>query len=826
MRTALCALVATVLLPPLALAADTVSPAETKAWLRHVIPLPKEIQFEGFTTVKPAEAAVRVRGGGSDIERAAAVLLTRALGQDADSAAGSSRLELLVGVCSREGRLGDLQVPGADKLATKPNQEQAYAIVPLLPNRLLLTGLDERGVYYAALTMAQLLQTKRSPDRVTIPLVRVLDWPDLSERGGWGGNMGSDFEWMSSRKLNLAEVQANLSIAEDGTGTAVFKPEAVEQGRLHAFRVVPIIPHLEQFGPLGLFTRLPEVRGVGPKAKLQGHPYCEVPCSFQPRYQALLAKWMTDLAQVKGVDTICVWLSENDLQCGCDQCLAIGEFAAETRACVKAWRLAQQAKPDLKLRILLTQGSYKTNDKVLAEAPPEVQISYYDGGRTYNSSRDPMIYPLMEDFARSGRWLGVYPQVTASWRIVCPWSGPQFMKYRMTEFVDKKLSNLCAYATPHNRLYDFNLTAAAEWGWNAHGRDEREFAAAWAVQRGLKDPEQAADWAVLLGPVGWNVYGSGVPYPHFFGTAAAMIKQRSAPALGKGLFRYFPTREHLQQDAALAAQATALADQIGDPAISAETQVITGYVAMLGRLDDIAALISRKTPPSDAERAALNDHLLALAQAEWDVNEGLRAWEKASLGTPVGGRLSDTQEVNDQTLAAVSDALKPFGVRNPLAPYLAREIGQYHTPDFEETQSAQKVLDVTSALGGPGEYRVRFTHTEGYNGATVSRVALVSAPKDRSQQRTEVAVDKHRGVIGYTPKDPIYTLNLPAYDDTLSYFVIADLHGPRSSDKPVERQGCNGSITLWKVRQPGEEIKPLPLLPMSESEKARYGGPR
>ncbi|NUQ66047.1 MAG: hypothetical protein HUU20_26600 [Pirellulales bacterium] len=30
-----------------------------------------------------------------------------------------------------------------------------------------------------------------------------------------------------SRKLNLAEVQATLSIAEDGTGTAALKPELV-----------------------------------------------------------------------------------------------------------------------------------------------------------------------------------------------------------------------------------------------------------------------------------------------------------------------------------------------------------------------------------------------------------------------------------------------------------------------------------------------------------------------------------------------------------------------------------------------------------------------
>jgi hypothetical protein len=794
---------------------------DTKPWLRHVIPLPKEIEFINFISRNPAEVIVTTTSDATDLERQAVSLLNKALGKTTEQPTVKPKFEIILGICSKDGRLGKRKIRGADILAEKPNSDQAYVIVPILSKKLMLTGLTERGVYYAAVTLAQLLEVKRNSSSVTIPLVRVLDWPDLSERGEWGGNAPDDCEWMSSYKMNLAEVHANLKINDDGTGSASFKPELIEQGRLHAFTFVPIIMHLDQLGPEGLFSKCPETRGIGPTAKLKGHAYVEVPCSFNPKYQTILNQWMTDIARVKGVDIICVWLSENDLQCGCEQCKQIGEFAAETRACVKAWNEAKKVNPKLKLRLLLTQGSYKTNDKVLAEAPPEVQISYYDGGRTYDSSRDPMIYPLLEDFTKNGRWLGVYPQIISAWRVVCPWSSPQFVKYRMTEFVDKKLSNLCAYATPHNRLYDFNVTAAAEWSWNAHGRDEREFAVAWATRRGVKDPEKAADWAVMLGPVSWDVYGSGVPYPAFFGSAGRIIQNHSKPALGKkGMYRYFPCEEHIQEDLAICGKASKLAATLDDPWISAETQVISGYVTMLAKLYNIATLISDKTPPTDAERQNISHDLLALAQAGVQVNEGLTAWETASLGTKVGGRLADTMDITDQTMAQVSQALLPFGVRNPLAPYLSREIGQYHDNDFEEKQSFQKSMDVTSAISGAGTYQVKFTHTEGYNGATVSRVVIASAPKDHPDQLTEIVFDKHHGVIGYSPKDPVYSLPIPLHDESLSYFVLADMSGTKSSDKIAERRGCNGSITFWKVKQPGEEVKELPLLPMSNVKKA------
>ncbi|MBI5819506.1 MAG: hypothetical protein HZA88_11020 [Verrucomicrobia bacterium] len=800
-------------------AASDASADAAKPWLRHLIPLPKEITFKDFVKSNPADVAVKLREGATDVEQQAAALLNAALGQTTGQVTAKPKFEILLGRCTPDGKLGRVKIPGADKLAGKPNSDQAYVIAPVSSRTLVLAGLTERGVYYAARTLSQLLETRRTATAVTLPLVRVLDWPDLSERGEWGGNAPSDCEWMSSYKLNLAEVHSDLKINADGTGSASFKPGLIEQGRLHAFQFVPIIMHVDQLAPLGLFSKCPETRGVGPAAKLKGHAYVEIPCSSNARYQAILSQWMTDLARIKGVEVICVWLSENDLKCGCETCKQIGEFAAETRACVNAWKEARKANPKLKLRLLLTQGSYKTNDKVLAEAPPEVQVSYYDGGRTYDSSREPMIYPLLEEFARSGRWLGVYPQIISAWRVVCPWSSPQFVKYRMTEFVDKKLVNLCAYAPPHNRMYDFNVTAAAEWSWNAHGRDEREFAAAWATRRGSKDVEKTADWAVLLGPVSWDVYGSGVPYPAYFGSAARMIRNRAKPTLGKGMYRYFPSEEHLREDLAICERAGVLAASLDDPWIVAETQVVSGYVKMLAKLHDIAALISRGTPPSDAERQGMSRDLLAFAQAGVQVNEGLKAWEAASLGTKGGGRLSDTLDITDQTVAQVSQALLPFGVRNPLAPYLSREIGQYHDNDFEGKQPVRKSLDVTSAISGTGVYQVKFTHTEGYNAATVSRVALASAPKAHPDQLTEIVFDKHQGVIGYSPRDPVYSLALPAHDESLSYFVVVEIRGATSSDKVPERRGCNGSITLWKVKQPGEEIKELPLLPMTLAKK-------
>ncbi|MBU0609982.1 MAG: ThuA domain-containing protein, partial [Armatimonadetes bacterium] len=359
----------------------------------------------------------------------------------------------------------------------------------------------------------------------------------------------------------------------------------------------------------------------------------------------------------------------------------------------------------------------------------------------------------------------------------------------------------------------------------------RQFALAWATTRKLSDPQKAADWAMLLGDVSWDVYGSRVPYGAFFGEAGNMIKNRAKPALGKGMYRYFESEAKLAESLAACARAERLAAVLNNPAITAETQVVTGYVKMLDLLYRMGTFITRATPPTDAERLGLQRDLLDFAQSGERVNAGLQAWAEACLpGKKVGGRLNDTMDVTDKTVATVSDSLASFGVRNPLQPYLRQRIGGWQDDDFEAQQRLTKTWDVTAYLQGAGEYRVDLVHERGWNGINGFSVALATAAGPGAQGAppaalTVVVEDKHTSTIGYTPKEPVYVLKLPTYDAKLKYFIVADISGTKSSDKVPERRGCQGNANLWKVRQPDEKIELPPLLPMSDSEKARYGGP-
>ena len=116
-----------------------------------------------------------------------------------------------------------------------------------------------------------------------------------------------------------------------------------------------------------------------------------------------------------------------------------------------------------------------------------------------------MIYPLLEAAARSGRALGVYPQITHSWRCVFPWTGPQFVNARAREFAGKRLSSVVGYAVPSNICHPFNVAALAEWSWNAWGRSPEEFCEAYARRAGFADPGLFARWALQAGEAGWTL---------------------------------------------------------------------------------------------------------------------------------------------------------------------------------------------------------------------------------------------------------------------------------------------------------------------------------
>jgi hypothetical protein len=799
-------------------------PAEEAAlWSRWAIPLPKQMTFSGKLVLGPADVGVRVRRDGTDLERSAAEQLNALFAQRTGSPAGGHAFRIVLGVCDGAGEVNGVHVIHPAALRALPNSEQAYAIKPVGDNALYLTALDARGVFYAARTLCQLLERNLSAEQVTVPLVEVLDWPDLEERGEWGGSCMRDIEWLASYKMNLIEPDAQLRVNADGTGVATTATDRLHAARLHALNYVPHITHMEHLTGVGLYAAYPELRGIGEKANYQT---LYAPCASKPQFAKVLADFMDDLASIEGITDICAWLSETHVQCGCDDCLAAGQYALEARSLVNAWRMAREKHPDIRLRILLTQGSYETNDKVLAEIPPEVGVTYYDGGRTYDSSKEPMIFPLLEQFAGKGGWLGCYPQLTASWRIVCPWTGPQFIHARMNEFVDKKLSCLCGYATPDNRPYAFNIIAAAEWSWNAKGRSPREFAAAWATREGFADPDAVAEWAMRMGDVGWNLYGSRVPYSAFFGSAAASVKQRRVPTLGSGMYRYYTSLEQLDADLSTCRWAEAQAEALGSPLLKSEARAVGGMLGMLRAIHDLGATLQTIEGPDEAARQELHQGMHTLALAAQKAVTGHLEWKDAVEGWDGAARFIDTIDCIDKTASDIGEYMATFGIPDPGKPYRGRSISKWAAEDFDKERTITREVDVTDAIFGPGTYVVGFKYTSGWHGLNISRVALTAAPKANPEQRTEIAVDEHNGVTGARPVDNEYALELTDVPEDSVFTIVARISGVSNIDKPENRRDCNGEVWMRRAGSLPEDMPLPPLPPMTPEQAAAFGPPQ
>ncbi|HCN06674.1 MAG TPA: hypothetical protein DIT01_01995 [Lentisphaeria bacterium] len=685
-----------------------------------------------------------------------------------------------------------------------------------------------------------MLESNFSDGNVTIPLVSVTDWPDMEQRGEWGGISWfppDEIEWMAHHKMNMLVYGIRCHIREDGRGDVTnIRPERIESARRHAFKLVPFITH---YSILGEYTNLFEVyphlnKG---KVKFKGKVVRDlgevdvkiVPCPSEPKMAEVLADFMCALAKAGATEVDC-WLTEGrHFQCPCDKCLAEGDdmhYALETRAYIKGWRMARKQYPKLFARIVLTQGSYTSNDKVLAEVPQDVGVIFYASWATYNSLKKPMIYPLLDDFAAKGRWLGVCPQLTSSFGAVAPWTAPQFIRYRMNEFVDKKLKCLDGYAVYSNRLYDFNVTAAAEWSWNAKGRDERAFAAAYATRRGIRDPDAFADWAVLLGPVGWDFYGPAMYDFNNSDKLVDMVAARADPGLGKkGMFEYFPTMQRFDEELAVCEKAMKIAKRLGDPATIAETRVIEGYVRMMKEVAFIATQISSVATLTYDQRVDVQDALTRLGGAGIQTVDGLEQWIRSLPDLTVykkgkKNRYSRTLASISKTVYGISDALAPFGIRGYASSYFRKKVGAWKSENFNENARITTTWDVTNQVLVTGVYEVTFKNGSHY-GLDTFRAALASAPADRPDQLTELSIDEHKGQTAYrTNKAHIYTLPLDRLDPGLRYFLVADIEGHSALAHDGKMKYCKGDVWMRALRprnlDPGSIS--AKLLPLTDDE--------
>lgn len=582
------------------------TPEEAQAWARYLVPLPKTLNITHKVELDPAQVAVIPPGGTSVVTDQACKELRQALGRAANAPNPPSpafTITLVLG--------GD----EAASLASLKNSEQASKItIEPAQNGLRLVALQPRGLYYAVKSLQQLIIPYVKNNTALMPLFEMTDWPDMTDRGLWGCDHFAWLRWMADRKMNIGEQICARSVSSDGKGHSSLKEgrePMITEGPYYGLAPVPVTLHLEQVaGSSGLFTYYPQLKGVG------GQDGCI--CYTNGAFTHVLADWICDLASLQFVEGVDVWMAENlhgQGGCQCTNCKKWDRNVLEAKIIVDAWNEAKVrlGRPDLKLWILTSEETYKSNAAVFASLPSDVRIWYYHSLYTYTTGRLGIISSDVKAVADSGRYAGVCPLLQA----LCtqPFTSAEFVSYRMNEFVDKKISGLIGYAIPPPlvNFLRFNVEAAAEWSWNAKGRSMHEFALSYGVRRGLQDPEKFAQWSDAIGKVEFDVYGSDWPVSERKnrpGPAARNLLNGTLPALGeaypgfRGPYGEIKSEKQFDDDIALTTTARYLAVQMGIDEYYYESLHVDGCINALKALYKLKGLVVNGTvSPANRETA-------------------------------------------------------------------------------------------------------------------------------------------------------------------------------------------------------------------------------
>jgi hypothetical protein len=606
----------------------SLSPADAAAWVRHVTPLPKKIEITASRTVPAQQVRVIVDDRAEPLVQQAARELREALGQrpDARSAANPAFIIQL-----------EMGGPDAQTLTTLPNNDQAYRILPDADRAALrVVALAPHGLYYGSKTLQHLIRPKASRHRITLPILRVTDWPDMRDRGLWGSDAFLHIRWLSDRKINYMEQIASSRVDKNGetsVGLSGAKQRMVDEGPTYGIRPVPAVVHVEHWAGHGLTDAYPQTRARGGEAGALCYAHSDV-------ISDVLADWIVGYAHMPGVTDVDVWMTENlhgKGGCRCPECRKHNRDMQEARMIVAGWEKARKRTPDIRLRVLTSEETADSNKQILEFLPPDVSLWYYHSLLTYTSGHDPMVKPYLADSARKGRSIGICCSVSAFVGLTLPFTGIHFMHGRMNEFVDKGMSGVLGYATPRVHYAAINTEAMAEWSWNAHGRTPREFAYSYAVRNDIADPDTFAEWAESLSPVAWDVYGSDWPFSEkqkSVGKAAKRLREGKLPELGHvrwGAYRSpwgdIKTVEQLDADVAKAKAAVTLARKLNIPLFTEETLVVEGLTQSLKALWELRSLV---TPNGidDANKTSAARYFQMYVDGLTQAKAALPRWER------------------------------------------------------------------------------------------------------------------------------------------------------------------------------------------------------
>lgn len=607
---------------------NSVAARDSKAWLDYTVPLPKQISIT-------AEAVVPKGGVGLLLQRADDYPVYAQIRKEFADLCGAQAAEVSFQILIQVGG------PLAEPLKKLENSDQAYRITPSQDNKtLVISCTTHRGAYYGWKTVQQLVAGRSTSDSLRIPILTVTDWPDMEKRGIWGTDNYNYIEWLADRKMNHLEQITDRGTDSEGKFYARTRSRENEQRLLtdlpsFAMDYAPVLLHLEQSWQeetTGKFH--PEVKAVkGTLGTL---------CYSQPKTTEMIAEWIYQLAKESPTTEVDVWTSENmffKTGCQCEPCSKESHVVNEARVILDAWEIAKKRLGKyITMYILTSEATEDDNPKIFDMLPDDVRIWYYHSLYTYNSIRQPMLRPYLADYVKRGKWMGVCPNLDAWTHYNLPFTGADFIHYRMDEFVTKGLQGLLGYATPRISFNYFNVEAAAEWTWNLKGRTPRDFAYSYAVRKGYKDPALFVKWSETIGPVGWDVYGSAWPagQKKQHGVKAhSALKNGTLPDLGFIHNASWPTpwgniksEKQLNERVDAARRAVRMANQLGIPQYIHESYIIDGYIRNLNALYQMKKLAPKGIAFAPADQYKASRQLREFVSSADQVLEHLPQWEK------------------------------------------------------------------------------------------------------------------------------------------------------------------------------------------------------
>lgn len=634
-----------------------VSKAEALGWIRYTVPLPKSISITQKLTLPKSDVAI-VPADSTDIVCVQAVKELREL--VGDNPSGSFKITLQLGG------------PESEPLKKLKNSDQACSVASDATG-IRIVALAPRGVYYGAKTLQQLLAPKAKGANIELPLLKMTDWPDMADRGLWGSDSHQWIPWLADRKMNLVEQISNIGVDANGKSFAMLKADRepmVTEGPQRGVQPLPAVLHLDQVGQKGVFARYPNLIAVP-----GGRPNSI--CYSQPEFPDVLADWLVALKSLPHVPEVDVWMAENCREmggCKCPECLKTDRNILELQIILKAWEKAKQKIGYFPIRVMTSEETMRSHAQMFAILPPDVKVSYYHSLLTYTCAKVPMVWKNIEDCAATGRAVTVVPNLGPEVSKCSPFTGPQFIQYRMKEFVDKKMAGLQGFATPLIKFQKFNTEATAEWSWNVNGRSPREFAYSWAVREGMRDPEKFADWSDAYNAPGWNLNGSDWPYgeiKYYPGSVSTLLKDGKLPELGYVLWDawHAPWGEiksvaQFDQDLRDIDKAVKIARQMTDrPEFLQESLFTKHGLGALRALWELRAIVKPTgIAPADLYKAKkyFNQYDYHLKQSIVAMN----AWNDIVAPESSNDRfVKATADIIDQEIAGMQKVAAEFGIK-------------------------------------------------------------------------------------------------------------------------------------------------------------------